>query len=250
MPAVDERRLKYREFLHRETNTRHHHYDEEMLQYELLKAGDPRAVEEGQKMMHSGLTGHMVDDPVRNTLYLFIASTTLATRFAIEGGMDEETAYNISDLYIHRVDTAKSTEEILDIHKEMFAYFTERMARIRKEKVYSKQVVLCIDYIYEHLHERITVAILADTIGLNPSYLSTLFKKETGMAVSEYILDKRLETAETMLKYSDMSISEIASILSFSSQSHFTEAFKRRTGMTPREYRNRFFRSDSLRGDR
>lgn len=122
----------------------------------------------------------------------------------------------------------------------MFAFFTERMARIRKEKVYSKQVVLCIDYIYEHLHERITVAILAEAIGLNPSYLSVLFKRETGMAVSEYILDKRLETAETMLKYSDMSISEIASVLAFSAQSHFTEALKRRTGMTPREYRNRF----------
>ena len=250
MPAVDERRLKYREFLHRETNTRHHHYDEEMLQYELLKAGDPRAVEEGQKMMRSSLTGRMVDDPVRNTLYLFIAAITLATRFAIEGGMDEETAYNISDLYIHRVDSAKSVEEILDIHKEMFSFFTERMACIRKEKVYSKQVVLCIDYIYEHLHERITVAILADAIGLNASYLSVLFKKETGMAVSEYILDKRLETAETMLNYSDMSISEIASVLAFSSQSHFTEALKRKTGMTPREYRNRFFRSNSLHGDR
>ena len=250
MPIVDERRLKYREFLHRETNTRHHHYDEEMLQYELLKAGDPRAIEESVKMMRSGLTGRIVDDPMRNTLYLFIASITLATRFAIEGGMDEETAYNISDVYIHQVDSAKTVDEILEIHRDMFAFFTERMARIRIEKVYSKQIVLCIDYIYEHLHERITVNLLAKYVGLNSSYLSTLFKKETGMAVSEYILNKRLETAETMLKYSDSSIAEIASILAFSSQSHFTEAFKHRTGMTPRDYRNRFFRNDSLRGDR
>ena len=47
-----------------------------------------------------------------------------------------------------------------------------------------------------------------------------------------------------------MSISEIASVLAFSSQSHFTKALRRRTGITPREYRNRFFRSDSLHGDK
>ena len=92
MPAVDERRLKYREFLHREMNTRHHHYDEEMLQYELLKAGDLRAVEEGQKMMRSGLTGRMVDDPVRNMLYLFIAAITLATTCTSSGSTPQRVS--------------------------------------------------------------------------------------------------------------------------------------------------------------
>ena len=77
-------------------------------------------------------------------------------------------------------------------------------------KICSKPVVDCIDYIYEHLHTRITVKDLADHVNLNPSYLSRLFKKETGTAIGEYIQIKKIETAQNMLVYSDYTLSQIA----------------------------------------
>ncbi len=99
----------------------------------------------------------------------------------------------------------------------------------------------CIDYIYKHLHQRITVPDLAEQAGLTESYLSTLFKKETGRSISDYVLDRRIEAASNMLKFSNYSCADIGAILAFSSQSHFIRVFKARTGQTPRAFRERFY---------
>ena len=239
--TVSEKKLRYIEYIHRETAVRHHTTTEEMYQYDLLRMGDPKAVEEGIKMFSSDLPGHISDDPLRNYKYLFVASVTLASRSAIMGGMDAERAYNISDLYILKMDTLQSVDEVKALHAEMFEFYTKEMAALDKGSVYSKPIVICMDYIYNHLHEVITVEALAGQVGLNRSYLSTLFKKETGRTVSEYILSKRMEAAQNMLKFTDYSCADIAATLAFSSQSHFIRTFRRETGVTPREYRNRRF---------
>lgn len=124
----------------------------------------------------------------------------------------------------------------------MFAFYTKKMTSLDKAEVYSKPVVLCIDYIYNHLYETIRVEDLAEQVHLNRSYLSTLFKKETGQPVSAYILSKRIEAAQNMLRFSDYSYAEIAAILAFSSQSHFIRVFRSKTGYTPKKFRNKFFR--------
>lgn len=239
---VKEKELRYLEYLHREEAYRHHTNTEDMYQYDLLRIGDPRAVKEGVRMFSSNLTGHISDDPLRNYKYLFVAAATLASRSAIAGGMDTERAYNISDLYILRMDTLQSVEEVKTLHADMMAYYTKAMAALDKVNVYSKPIVLCIDYIYDHLHEAIRIEDLAAQVGLNRSYLSTLFKKETGKSVSGYILSKRMEAAQNMLKFSDYSYAEIASILAFSSQSHFTRVFRTQTGYTPKQFRDKYFR--------
>lgn len=241
--AVSEKKLRYMEYLQRETGTRHHTHTEDMYQYDLLRMGDPRAVEVGTSIFSSGLTGHISDDPLRNYRYLFVAAITLVSRAAIAGGMDAERAYNISDLYILKMDSLQTIEEIKTLHREMFAFYTREMAALDKITVFSKPVILCMDYIYDHLHETIRVETLSKLVGLNRSYLSTLFKKETGRTVSEYILSKRMEAARNMLRFSDYTCAEIAALLAFSSQSHFNHVFLEQTGCTPRVFRNRFFRT-------
>lgn len=246
MSVVSEKQLRYLEYANRENSVRHHTYHEEMMQYQLLKNGDKQAIEESVKMWESGLPGHIVDDPIRNMRYLCVASITLATRFAIEGGIDAETAYNASDLYIQKIDGCRTIEEMRTVHKDMFTFFTHKTADSIKNSVFSKPIIQCMDYIHYHLHEKITVTKLAKHVGLYPSYLSTLFVKEAGISISEYVLKKRLETAKNMLKFSEFSYSEIAAILAFSSQSYFTKVFKEREGITPKVYRNRYFQIGSL----
>lgn len=202
---VTEKKLRYMEYLHRETAVRHHTHTEDMYQYDLLRMGDPRAIEEGTKMFSSDLTGHISDDPLRNFKYLFVASITLACRSAIAGGMDAERAYNSSDLYILKMDTLQSIDEIKTLQTDMFSFYTREVAALGKVNVYSKPIILCMDYIYYHLHEPIHTEILAEHVGLNRSYLSTLFKKETGQILSQYILSKRIEAAQNMLRFSDYS---------------------------------------------
>ena len=231
-----DKQLAYLAYVNRENDFQHHGYAEEMKQYQLMQAGDPEAVEEGQRMMRRTLTNRLSTDPVRNVKYLLVANITLQTRFAIEGGLDSETAYNISDMYIRKMDLCQSVDEVMELHREMTAYFTETMAKLAKASVFSKPVIQCINYIEAHLHTPIRIQKLAETVSLNPTYLSTVFKKETSMTIADYILRRRIDTACNMLRYSEYSASQISEILAFSSQSYFIRCFRRIKGMTPLEY--------------
>lgn len=239
--AVTEQKLRHLEFLNREQDNRHHTHEEDMLQYRLLAAGDLRAVEEGSRLFASSLPGHVSDDPVRNYKYLFVASTTLACRTAISGGMPSERSYNISDLFILQMDRLETVPEIRALHAEMLEYYTREMARLQKTAARSRPITQAMDYIYNHLHQPIRVPDIAAALGLNASYLSTLFRRETGMTITGYIRQRRLEAAGNMLRYSDYSYGEIAAYLAFSNQSHFIRVFKAHTGYTPREYREKFY---------
>lgn len=234
--------LTHTAFLQRENMTRHHTYDEELLQYEYIKEGNMSSIEESKRLFRKGNTGVVSNDPLRNTKYLFVASVTLATRFCIEGGMEAETAYNLSDLYIQQADKCTSILEVQELQTEMIIDFTKRMAVEKNKVIFSKPILLCIDYIYYNLHTSITVKDLAKNVDMTPTYLSYLFKKETGISISVYIKNKRVEAAKNMLKYSNYTYIDISNYLSFSSHSHFIKIFKQHTGYTPKEYRKRFFR--------
>lgn len=242
MAYVNKKKLFYQSFLRQENNSRHHRWDEELAIYNKLKVGDMQGVETAMRMFNSAITGRISDDELRQNKYMFVASTTLSTRFAIEGGMNEEDAYTASDLYIQRMDHCQDVESILALYRDMLTFFTHTMANLKKSELYSKTIVLCMDYVYYHLHEKITIEALAESVKLNPNYLSGLFKKETGQTILEYITEQRMIAAKNMLLYSETSIAEISFILSFGSQSYFTKVFRRTYGYTPKEYRSKFYR--------
>lgn len=246
MHETIEKQVAYLEFINRENCFHHHKYDEDMLQFEYIKNGDLRSVEETRKLISSGKVGHLSDDPVKNRRYLNICHVTLCTRFAIEGGMDAEKAYNASDLYIQRFDKANTVEELYHLDLETTEYFTKQVIAAQKAHVYSKPIVQCMDYIQYHLHEAIVLNDLAKMVQLNPSYLSVLFQHEVGMRFTEYVQYKRMETASNMLKFSDLPLSEISDILHFSSYSHFASVFRKHYGMSPKQYRNRYCRSTTI----
>jgi len=231
-----DRQVAYLAYINRENDFRHHGYAEEMKQYRLMQSGDPAAVEESQRMMRRTLPTGLSSDPVTNAKYLFVANVTIMTRFAIEGGLDGESAYNASDLYIRKLDQCLSVEDVMDLHREMAAYFTGRMAGLKREAVFSRPVLRCIDYIEAHLHTSIRIQDLADEVSLNPTYLSAVFKKETGRTIADYILRRKIDTACNMLRYSEYSAAEISEILAFSSQSYFIRCFRKINGMTPYEF--------------
>lgn len=243
MERIDDKKLSYLEYLNRENSFRHHLYSEDMLRFDLMKSGDPRAIEEGENMFASSLLGHLSDDPLRNMKYLFVSTVAIATRYAIEGGMNEEKAYNASDLFIQEADLCKNIEEVKKLNKEMFIFFTTQLSAIHKGRTYSKPVMQCIDYIYYHLYEKLTLGKVATVTRLNPNYLSQLFHKELGITFSDYINKERVTAAKNMLRHSDFSYSDIASILGYSSQSHFIQNFKVSTGYTPKKYRNEYYKA-------
>ena len=237
-----EKKLVHMAFLQREDGFLHHAYEEEVLQYEYVRTGDPRAVEEGVRIFTGNTVGRLSDDPVRHKRYLFVAGTTLATRFAMEGGLAQETAYNLSDLFIQRMDACKTEAEIIELYRAMIGEFTARVAKKKQEPRYSKPILVALDYIYLHLQQTIAVEDVAAHVGLHRSYLSILFRRETGVSLSDYFREKRIEAAQNMLRFSGFTLQEISSYLAFNSQSHFASVFKKYTGLTPGAYRQKHFR--------
>lgn len=80
-------------------------------------------------------------------------------------------------------------------------------------------------------------AFIADQIHMNPDYISFLFHKESGQALTTYILGERVELAKKLLASSAITIQSVSDQCGFSSTSYFHKQFKRVTGMTPQQYR-------------
>lgn len=233
-------------FQQRENQEQHMNYEAESAFYHAVQAGNVDAVQQMLVPLGTNHMGILSQNSLRNIRYHFIISVAMITRFCIESGLSPEYAYTLSDLYIQKADLVNTEESIHQLHREMTLDYTRQMQQLAKEHTYSKQIALSLDYIYAHLQEPLTVQLIADSVHLNPNYLSTLFKKEMGISISGYIRNERIKMAENLLKYSDFSATDISNYLCFSSHSHFIKVFKEQTGYTPKEYRNRFFRHNWL----
>ncbi|MCM1494742.1 MAG: AraC family transcriptional regulator [Bacteroides sp.] len=242
MPSDFMKSLTQTIFHQREQDQQHISYEAEFAFYHAVKEGDLELVKEFMSPLDTEHMGKLSQHPVRNLRYHFIIAVAMIARFCIENGLPPEYAYTLSDLYIQKADVTDSAEGIQQLHREMIYDYTRQMQQLVKEQTYSRQIVLSLDYIYAHLQEPLTVKTIADAIHLNPCYLSTLFKKEMQVSISEYIRRERIKAAENLLKYSDFSATDISNYLCFSSHSHFIKIFKQYTGYTPRAYRNQFFR--------
>ncbi len=243
-----DKELSYKEFILRENRSFHAPYNPEFNFYFSVKNGEVGKVSQLCKDDFSNKKGlgMLSGDPLQNMKYHFAITAALIARYCIEGGMEHEAAYSLSDVYIQEADKSSTTAQISNLHTAMSMDYAQRMKDIRKGRIFSKQIVKCIDYIYDNLHKRILIRELAQYTGLNPSYLSRLFRKETGVTVTEYIKTRKIDTAKNMLKYSEYLPSQIAAILAFPNQSYFIKVFKRRVGMTPKKYRDMCFRETGI----
>ncbi len=235
--------LSEMEFRNREYMITHLSYDREMEFYQSVKMGNIEETMRLFKPLNSEGLGKLSDDPLRNLKYHLIITIAFVTRYCIEGGLPMEQAYNLSDIYIQRVDKCASLKEVDSIHREVIDEYVHTMNRLHNDKVLPKQVITCIDYIYDNLHSKITLDDLADITGLSAPYLSKLFHREMGVTIKQYILRKKVEAAENLLKFSDYPCSAISQYLGFGTESHFISVFKSCTKTTPKEYRDRFFRT-------
>lgn len=222
----------------------HTTYQEESQRFHYLMNGDMRAVEDSMRLMNPEIQGKLSQDPVRNIRYLYVINIGLATRYMIEAGIPQETVYSTSDLYIQKADLAQTVEEIQQLNQEVWTVFVETVKDHKKETMYSKPILFCLNYIDSHFNAKITLESIAHKLELNPCYLATIFKKETGKTFAGYVLDMRIRTAICLLTKTDYTYTQIAYSLAFCSQSHFTKTFHKHTGYTPKQYRMNFYNTN------
>lgn len=106
---------------------------------------------------------------------------------------------------------------------------------------YSKLTRDVMDYIQLHLDEELSLSLLADFFQKNASALSRAFKQDTGISLTNYIHQRRIEESIRYFNTTDMSVSEVAVAVGIPDFAYFSKLFHKQIGCSPREYRNRNF---------
>lgn len=237
-------------FENHENTVRHNPYDQELREFGSIENGDLAQLEKSMQEDYDGKIGTLAKDPLRDKKNLGIVLVTLASRYAIRGGLSPEIAYSLSDTYIQQIEECNDIALVTPMAYKAEFQYAKMVHEIKEQQkgVLQKQnnprIHKCKDYIFSHLHDRITVEELAIEADCNPNYLSQLFKQCEGISISQYILQEKISRAKNLLIYSDYSYIEIATYLGFSSQSHLGKQFKKLTGYTLKQYREIYGRKE------
>ena len=214
----------------------------------MITGGDTDAVSTQLKNCELIFTDDRIlsKNELRNTIHHFILFADAVSSACMQNGMGSTEAYTLAGLYILKADECHTSDSVHIVFEDMCMDFAERMQEIRKDSVISLHIRRCIDYIYENLGADLRIKTLAEKAQLDPAYLSRLFRKETGISLKQFVKEARVDTAQNLLRYSDLSYPVISSSLGFSSQSAFIAVFKDITGMTPKVYRERYYTKQSM----
>jgi two-component system response regulator YesN len=135
---------------------------------------------------------------------------------------------------------SRSVAQLMDMVLEHVSLFFQRGLDLRKDR--SRQPIdQVVSYLEEHFHEGISLEQMSKMVGFNPSYFSTLFKKEMGQNFLEYLTTLRIDHARQALSDQSKSIVAVAEECGYGDTKHFSKQFKKQTGLTPAKYRKLYY---------
>lgn len=161
--------------------------------------------------------------------------TTLLSRVAIDGGGEAERIYALNSQFLTRINHQQSVEDLCYLLQDVVVSFMDAMF-IRKDGG-NPHVRKALQYIGANYMQDLTLASVAEEVGISPNHFSTLFHKVVGTGFREYVNQVRVEESKRLLLHSDYSLADIAAAMGFSDQSNFSKVFKRITGISPGKYR-------------
>ncbi len=160
----------------------------------------------------------------------------LLSRATYEAGSNESSIYHMTEDFMHQISNVKSLTDLSYVLMETLDQFTN-LAFSHTSGNNLSIIKKSIAYLNDHYNQNPTLDMVAEHVGLNPSYFSTLFKKETGIGFSNYLVNIKIENAKLLLKNTTLPLANVAVELGFDNQSYFTNVFKKVTGVTPKQYR-------------
>lgn len=223
-----------------ESNILHNTYEVEQTLLRIIRKGDTAALRKWAENAPAVRGGVLAAEQLRQMKNTFIVTTTLASRAAIRGGMDIETAFSLSDSYVQKCELINAPDQITNLQFRMVMDYTERVERIRLGSNPTRLALDVANYVHNHISEAISTEEIARTLFISRPHLSKRFREETGKTLTDYILGEKTEEAKRLLRYSDKSITAIGDYLGFSSQGHFARVFRKYAGCTPSEYREKY----------
>lgn len=161
----------------------------------------------------------------------FLFSNLLKTFYENLSGIDEKELNNEVDI-LYRANNFSSVKEIVEKNIDRL----ESAFAINPQMIH-REIEIVKQYIYDHYNEEIGVEQLADMVFMAPSYLSSVFKKETGLNLSKFIKTYRMEKAKDMLENTMIKIVDISTACGYPNVSYFCSSFREYFGVSPQKFR-------------
>ncbi len=177
-----------------------------------------------------------VADPLRNMKNYSIIFNTLLRKAAQHGGVHPLYLDRISSQYARTIENVPTLEAFQPLISEMIRAYC-RLVRTHASAHYSALVQKTIVYIDANLSSDLSLTTLAAHMSVSPGYLSTLFHRETGESLTDYILSLRMRAALQLLSTTRLQVQTIAQLCGFSDPNYFGKLFRKHCGMTPLQYR-------------
>ena len=176
-------------------------------------------------------------DPLRNIKNYMVIMNTLLRKAAEFGGVHPVHLDKISSSFAERIETMNSLNMSQSLMRSMIRGYC-RLVKTQSMSGYSTPVRNVIIQISEDLAGDLSLKNFARRLNVNASYLSTLFKRETGITVTEYVQKTRIESAVYLLSSTKLQIQTIAQHCGIPDMNYFSKVFKKHTGKSPKDFRN------------
>lgn len=203
---------------------------------EAVKHGQTYKSEMFDTAFSPGAFEQRLSDSVRNVKNYMIIMNTLLRKAAEQGGVHPFYLDKISSQYAAEIEAIKNVKTLQYFMKKIFEDYC-RLVNKHSTRNYSTLVKNVIIYVDADLTADISLKKLAEMNGISSTYLSTVFKKETGKSFVDFVNGKRIDQAKHFLKTTNLQIQTIAQHCGFLDVQYFAKVFKKYAGMTPRAYR-------------
>lgn len=180
-------------------------------------------------------------DPIRNMQNYCIIMNTLLRKAVENGSVHPFYIDKLSSDFARKIEQVTTMDAARKLQKEMGHKYC-LLVKNHSMKGYSLLVQKVITTIDTDLTADLTLNVLAGKMNVNASYLSTLFKKETGSTLTDYVNEKRIQHGILLLHSTGLQIQTIASYCGIPDVNYFTKLFKKKVGKTPKEYREIFLK--------
>lgn len=165
-----------------------------------------------------------------------ITLNTLLRRAAVAGGVHPVQIDELSKKYLKKIDRMRSINHGMPLMRDMIQSYSI-LVEHHTLKNYSLLIQKVIARIHADLSDDLSLRTLAKVFNINASYLSALFRKETGSTLTYYVNRSRMEYAASLLQTTDLPVKQVAQYCGIHDVNYFTKTFKKYQGKAPKEYR-------------
>ncbi len=180
-------------------------------------------------------------DSLRNTKNFLIILNTLLRKGAEQGKVHPFHIDVVSSDFALKIEATQNVEECGELLKYMVKKYC-RLVNKHSQRNYSLLIQKVITQIESDIASDLSLNNLSKIFEVNPSYLSSLFKKETGCTLTEYVNKQRIERAKELLVSTNIQIQNIAQRCGMLDVNYFTKTFKKYTDLTPKKYREKYMK--------